>query len=105
MADNIEKFKEPLKTDTPDLVMGMIHKFQERDLQKEFPMLNEYPNILIMIDEAHRTQYKYLGANLRKALPNAVKVAYTGTPIEKTEMTFVDYIEINTVSGKPKTMV
>ncbi|MDY0028048.1 MAG: hypothetical protein RBR58_03475, partial [Candidatus Humimicrobiaceae bacterium] len=48
---------------------------------------------LIMIDEAHRTQYKLLGANLRKALPNAAKIAYTGTPIERTEMTFGDYID------------
>jgi len=46
-----------------------------------------------MIDEAHRTQYKLLGANLRKALPNATKIAFTGTPIEKTEMTFGDYID------------
>jgi|Deesub1362B_J571_1020462.scaffolds.fasta_scaffold02639_2 type I restriction enzyme R subunit len=93
VANNIEKLKELLKTNTPDLVMGMIHKFQERELKKEFPLLNESPNILIMIDEAHRTQYKLLGANLRKALPNATKIAFTGTPIEKTEKTFGDYID------------
>jgi len=93
VADNIKKLQELLKTDTPDLVMGMIHKFQERELEREFPVLNTSPNILIMIDEAHRTQYKYLGANLRKALPNAVKIAFTGTPVEKTEHTFGDYID------------
>ena len=92
-ADSIEKLKKLLRTDTPDLVMGMIHKFQERELKREFPLLNRSPNILIMIDEAHRTQYKLLGANLRKALPNAVKIAYTGTPIEKTEETFGEYID------------
>lgn len=93
LANSVQKLKELLKTDTPDLVMGMIHKFQERELKTEFPVLNTSPNILIMIDEAHRTEYKLLGANLRKALPNAVKIAFTGTPIEKTEMTFGDYID------------
>lgn len=92
-ADSIERLKSLLKTDTPDLVMGMIQKFQDRELKTEFPELNKSQNILIMIDEAHRTQYKFLGANLRKALPNAVRIAYTGTPIEKTEMTFGEYID------------
>lgn len=92
-AGSIAKLQELLRTNTPDLVMGMIHKFQERELKREFPVLNESPNILVMIDEAHRTQYKLLGANLRKALPNAAKIAFTGTPIEKTEQTFGDYLD------------
>lgn len=92
-ARSVRELQELIKTDTPDLIMGMIHKFQERELKTEFPQLNRSPNILIMIDEAHRTQYKLLGANLRKALPNAVKIAYTGTPIERTEMTFGQYID------------
>ncbi|MDY0028138.1 MAG: HsdR family type I site-specific deoxyribonuclease, partial [Candidatus Humimicrobiaceae bacterium] len=92
-ARSVRELQELLKTDTPDLVMGMIHKFQERELKTEFPQLNSSPNILIMIDDAHRTQYKLLGANLREALPNAAKIAYTGTPIERTEMTFGDYID------------
>ena len=93
LADSIKKLQELLKTNTPDLVMGMIHKYQERELKEEFPLLNTSSSILIMIDEAHRTQYKLLGANLRKALPNAVKIAFTGTPIEKTELTFGEYID------------
>jgi type I restriction enzyme R subunit len=93
LARSVSELQELLKTNTPDLVMGLIHKFQERELKSEFPVLNTSPNILIMIDEAHRSQYKLLGANLRKALPNAVKIAYTGTPIEKTELTFGDYID------------
>jgi type I restriction enzyme R subunit len=92
-AYSIEKLKELLKTNTPDLVMAMIHKFRETDLKKEFPVLNTSENILIMIDEAHRTQYKLLGANLKKSLPNAVRIAFTGTPIEKTELTFGEYID------------
>lgn len=93
VAGSIKELQELLKADTPDLVMAMVHKFQERELKKEFPVLNSSPHVLIMIDEAHRTQYKFLGANLRKALPNATKIAFTGTPIEKTEMTFGDYID------------
>jgi type I restriction enzyme R subunit len=93
VANSVEHLKELLKTNTPDLVMGLVHKFQERELKAPFPVLNESPNILVMIDEAHRSQYKFLGANLRHALPNAVKLAFTGTPIEKTEKTFGDYID------------
>ena len=93
LAISIEMLKELLRTNTPDIVMAMVHKFQERDLKKEFPVLNTSEKILVMIDEAHRTQYKYLGANLRKALPRATRLAFTGTPIEKTEKTFGDYID------------
>jgi type I restriction enzyme R subunit len=93
VADSIARLKELLATDSPDLVMAMIHKFQERDLQEIFPLLNASPHILVMVDEAHRSQYKLLGANLERALPNAARVAYTGTPIDKTEQTFGDYID------------
>ena len=88
-----KSLKELLKTDTPDLIMGMVQKFQEADLHEIFPILNESPHILVMIDEAHRSQYKMLGANLEKALPNASRIAYTGTPIDKTEETFGGYID------------
>jgi type I restriction enzyme R subunit len=93
VAKSVEHLKELLRTNTPDLVMGLVHKFQERELKAPFPVLNESPNILVIIDEAHRSQYKFLGANLRRALPNSVKIAFTGTPIEKTEKTFGDYID------------
>jgi len=97
VAKNISKLKEYLKTNTPDLVMGMIHKFQERETMQEFPVLNTSEKTLVLIDEAHRTQYKFLGANLHKSLPNSVKIAFTGTPIEKTERTFGDYIDKYTI--------
>jgi len=93
VADNIRKLKELLSTDTSDLVMAMIHKFREADLTETFPELNNSSNILVMTDEAHRSQYKMLGANLDKGLPNAAKIGYTGTPIDKTERVFGDYID------------
>ena len=82
-----------LRADTSDLVMAMIHKFREVDLQETFPELNTSPRILVMTDEAHRSQYKLLGANLDRAIPNATRIGYTGTPIDKTEKVFGDYID------------
>jgi len=92
-ADSIAKLKELLRSDSSDLVMAMIHKFQERDLQETFPELNPSSNILVMTDEAHRSQYSLLGSNLDKAIPNASRIGYTGTPIDKTEDVFGDYID------------
>ena len=97
IANKISKLKELLSTDTSDLVMAMIQKFQENDLQETFPLLNDSNKILIMTDEAHRSQYKLLGANLERALPNASRIGYTGTPIDKTEQVFGGYIDMYTM--------
>jgi type I restriction enzyme R subunit len=95
VADSISKLKTILPSDSADLVMAMIHKFQERDELKDgiLDELNTSDKILVLTDEAHRTQYSLLKANLDKALPNAVHIGFTGTPIEKTEHTFWDYID------------
>lgn len=93
VADSIKKLKELLRSDSSDLVMAMIHKFREADLTETFPELNASPHILVMTDEAHRSQYKQLGANFDKGLPNAARIGYTGTPIDKTERVFGDYID------------
>src|SRR5260370_17924516 len=73
--------------------MAMIHKFREVDLKETFPELNSSAHILVMTDEAHRSQYSMLGANLDKAIPNSARIAYTGTPIDRTERVFGDYID------------
>jgi type I restriction enzyme R subunit len=93
VADSIRALKELLRSDTSDLVMAMIHKFREADLTQAFPELNASPYILVMTDEAHRSQYAMLGANLDKGIPNAARIGYTGTPIDKTERVFGDYID------------
>jgi type I restriction enzyme R subunit len=93
VADSIRALKELLRSDSSDLVMAMIHKFRETDLKQTFPELNSSPHILIMTDEAHRSQYAMLGANLDKGVPNAARIGYTGTPIDKTERVFGDYID------------
>jgi type I restriction enzyme R subunit len=92
-AGSIRKLKELLRSDSSDLVMAMIHKFREADLTETFPELNPSPHILVMTDEAHRSQYAMLGANLDKGIPNASRIGYTGTPIDKTERVFGDYID------------
>ena len=93
VADSIKKLKDLLATKSSDLVMAMIHKFREVDLAETFPELNDSTDILVMTDEAHRSQYSMLGANLDKAIPNSARIAYTGTPIDKTERVFGDYID------------
>jgi|CZKX01.1.fsa_nt_gi type I restriction enzyme R subunit len=93
VADSIKKLKELLASDSSDLVMAMIHKFREADLTETFPELNPSPHILVMTDEAHRSQYSMLGANLDKGIPNSARIGYTGTPIDKTEQVFGDYID------------
>jgi len=91
--DSIAKVKAALRSNSSEIVSCMIHKFQERELADAFPELNTSENILILTDEAHRSQYSLLGANLDRALPNATRIAFTGTPIDKTEATFGDYID------------
>jgi type I restriction enzyme R subunit len=91
--NTIAKVKTALRSKTSEIVSCMIHKFQEREFVEAFPELNTSEDILILTDEAHRSQYSLLGANLDRALPNATRIAFTGTPIEKTEETFGEYID------------
>lgn len=93
---NGQSLKELLRNDNSDLVMAMIHKFQENgDLTglEIFPELNRSHNILVMTDEAHRSQYSLLAANLDRAMPNATSIGFTGTPTAKTEKKYKDYID------------
>jgi type I restriction enzyme, R subunit len=91
--DNISELKSTLKTNSSEIVSAMIHKFQEREYATSFPELNASDKVLILLDEAHRSQYSKLAANLDRALPNATRIAFTGTPIGKTESTFGEYID------------
>jgi type I restriction enzyme R subunit len=72
--------------------------FTENIRFEEFPLLNDSPEILVLVDEAHRSHTRTLHRNLHKALPNAAIIGFTGTPIlnsEKTETKdiFGDYID------------
>jgi len=82
--------KQMLSNDTSDICMAMMQKFND---DEEFRNLSDKEQIIVLIDEAHRTQYSKLGANLRRALPNAARIAFTGTPVEKTVTSFGAYID------------
>ena len=90
---NITELKKELRSTNAEIVSVMIHKFQERELHEIFPELNTDEKILLLTDEAHRSQYSLLGSNLDKAVPNATRIAFTGTPIEQTKDTFGGYID------------
>ena len=76
---NSEQLRNFLQTNKPFL-FTLIHKFRY-DKGKEYPILTTRNDIIVLVDEAHRTQYKDLAENMRKALPNANFVAFTGTPL------------------------
>ena len=103
VAKSIKDMQELIKppedgSQSSDVVIGMIHKFGERgEVAPQAKVLNESDKILVMIDEAHRTQYSQLAACMWKAMPNSVKVAFTGTPIDKTTDTFGKFIDTYTM--------
>jgi len=79
-------------------VFTLIHKFKTEKEEKKFPVLSRRDDIIIICDEAHRTQYGTLALNMRTALPNASFIAFTATPLfvedEKTRQIFGDYVSI-----------
>ncbi|MFH1913656.1 MAG: HsdR family type I site-specific deoxyribonuclease [Pseudomonadota bacterium] len=79
-ADTRQELQSLLAADTRKIIITTIHKFGEADGQ-----LNERSNIIVMVDEAHRTQEGNLGRKMRDALPNAFLFGLTGTPINKRD--------------------
>ena len=96
-----EKLKELLQVSSGGIIFTTIQKFFPEGKTRKYPLLSERKNIIIIADEAHRSQYgfglkvpknldsealKYGYAKyLRDALPNATFIAFTGTPIEKAD--------------------
>ena len=97
VAGSIEGLRGLIQNTASDITIAMVYKFGERGEEVNFPVLNESSKILLMIDEAHRSQYSDLAANMWKSMPNSVKVAFTGTPIDKTAQTFGGYIDTYTM--------
>jgi type I restriction enzyme R subunit len=97
-AKSVGHLKELLAKDASDLVTATIQKLQEGDFG--YSCLNDSDRIIVLADEAHRTQYGTLGAAINTALPNAPKIAFTGTPLitsEKTTGEFGSYIDTYTI--------
>lgn len=76
---NGKQLREFLQSNKP-FIFTLIHKFRY-DKGKKYPVLSTRDDILVLVDEAHRTQYKDLAENMRTALPNANYIAFTGTPL------------------------
>ncbi len=78
-------------------IFTLIHKFHTRDGQR-YPKLSDRSDVIVITDEAHRTQYDVLAMNMRNALPKAAFIAFTATPLivaeEKTRQVFGDYVSI-----------
>jgi len=99
-AKSVNDLKELLSKDSSDIVTAMMQKFQEID-----DVLNESEKIIVLADEAHRTQYGTFGVAINTALPNAPKIAFTGTPLIKTQKTnneFGSYIDTYTIEQAVK---
>jgi type I restriction enzyme R subunit len=75
-----QELHDLLAQDVRKVLITTIHKFAEADGR-----LNERPNIIVMVDEAHRTQEGDLGRKMREALPNAFLFGLTGTPINRAD--------------------
>lgn len=75
-----QELQDLLAADTRKIIITTIHKFGEAE-----GCLNERGNIIVMVDEAHRTQEGNLGRKMRAALPNAFLFGLTGTPINKRD--------------------
>ena len=86
-AKNVKELKELLRARAGATIMTTVQKFQDA-LSKG--LLNPSSNIFALVDEAHRTQYGLLATSMRAALPNAVFIAFTGTPIDKRDRSTID---------------
>ncbi|PLX20794.1 restriction endonuclease subunit R [Candidatus Parcubacteria bacterium] len=91
-ALNGKDLKKKLSNDVSNINMTMMQKFNDGEFEKASEGVDT-SKVLVLIDEAHRTQYSKFGSALRLALPDAVKIAFTGTPVEKTVGSFGSYID------------
>lgn len=74
---------ELLESKTDAIITTVINKLETAVKRMKHPLTD--PNIFILIDEAHRSQYKEMAIKMDKVLPNACKIAFTGTPLMKKE--------------------
>ena len=115
-ARTVVKLRQLLRQKGAGLVFGMIHKLQDakpkkrgrqtaakgKPARKPYPVLNDSQEILLLVDEAHRSHTSELHMNLTEALPNCAKIGFTGTPImeedkKPTYEIFGPYIDTYTI--------
>ena len=100
-AENVAHLRKLLQVVSGGVVFTTIQKFLPDEKGGKVPQLSDRRNIIVIADEAHRSQYDMidgLARNMRDALPNASFIGFTGTPIEKhdanTRAVFGDYVSI-----------
>jgi type I restriction enzyme R subunit len=100
-AQSRAHLRELLHTGSGGVVFTTVHKFFPDDAEDHHPLLSDRRNIVVIADEAHRSQYDFIDGfarHMREALPNASFIGFTGTPIELTDKNtravFGDYISV-----------
>jgi len=100
-AENRADLRAKLRVEAGGVVFTTIQKFFPEEKGDHHPVLSERRNIVVIADEAHRSQYDFIDGfarHMRDALPNAAFIGFTGTPIELTDKNtravFGDYISV-----------
>lgn len=100
-AESRTALRELLSVASGGVIFTTIQKFLPEEKGDTYPELSQRRNIVIIADEAHRSQYDFIDGfarNMRDALPNASFIGFTGTPIEKedanTQSVFGEYVDI-----------
>ncbi len=100
-AEDREQLRSLLKVASGGVVFTTIQKFAPEEKGERMPLLSDRRNIVVIADEAHRSQYDLidgLARNMRDALPNASFIGFTGTPIEQndanTRAVFGEYVSV-----------
>ncbi|WP_206483013.1 HsdR family type I site-specific deoxyribonuclease [Thalassotalea sp. G2M2-11] len=79
-TETIKELQQMIERDTRKIIISTIHRFRDAK-----PNMNDRENIILLVDEAHRTQEGDLGRQMRAALPNAFLFGLTGTPVNKAD--------------------
>lgn len=100
-ATDRRELRQLLSVASGGIVFTTIQKFLPEEKGDSFPQLTDRRNVVVVADEAHRSQYDFIDGfarHLRDALPNASFIGFTGTPIERqdasTQAVFGDYIDV-----------
>src|SRR5690606_38991852 len=100
-AESRDDLREKLSVASGGVVFTTIQKFLPEKTGAKYPELSNRRNIVVIADEAHRSQYDFIDGyarHMRDALPNASFIGFTGTPIEKedknTQAIFGEYVDI-----------
>nr|MBA2677855.1 type I restriction endonuclease subunit R [Ktedonobacteraceae bacterium] len=98
-ARDSEHLRRMLQQENHEVVFTLIQKFRTEKPGQQYPTLSTRDNIIVIADEAHRTQYDTFAQNMLDGLPNASFLGFTGTPLiqqerEPTRVRFGDYVSV-----------